>query len=243
MTTALALHGLPERGGLVRWIFAGFAILLLHAAAIAIIALWLDRVPPEPNVIPAIAVSLAPAASAPAVRSDDAIGTPQERIEDTPPEPPEPPKIEPQPLEQVKPLPPQPAEITLPKPAPQRERKKPVEKKQPAQEQRARATNDTAERSNVASATAYNSMVFGHLQRFKRYPDAAGGAVGVAIIQFTLNRQGQVLGSRLTKSSGNAVLDQEALAILRRANPFPPFPAEKSGGQDSFAAPLNFSQR
>ena len=56
------------------------------------------------------------------------------------------------------------------------------------------------------------------------------------------HRAGEVISSSVTKSSGNEVLDHEALAILRRASPFPPFPAAKSGGQDTYIAPVNFSR-
>jgi hypothetical protein len=37
----------------------------------------------------------------------------------------------------------------------------------------------------------------------------------------------------VTKSSGNALLDREALDILRRASPYPAFPAAKPGDRDS----------
>ncbi|TFV41288.1 energy transducer TonB [Bradyrhizobium niftali] len=43
----------------------------------------------------------------------------------------------------------------------------------------------------------------------------------------------------VTKSSGNNVLDREAIEILRRASPFPAFPVAKPGAQDSFLAPVS----
>lgn len=46
----------------------------------------------------------------------------------------------------------------------------------------------------------------------------------------------------MTKSSGNNVLDREAIEILRRASPFPAFPAAKPGAQDSFLAPVSFAR-
>jgi protein TonB len=57
-----------------------------------------------------------------------------------------------------------------------------------------------------------------------------------------LNRAGDVISSEVSKSSGNSVLDHEALDILRRASPFPPFPAAKPGTQDSYIAPVNFAR-
>ncbi|MBV9532672.1 MAG: energy transducer TonB, partial [Bradyrhizobium sp.] len=63
---------LPERHGLSRWAFAGFTILLAHAAIVAAIAVWYVRHPVEPNIIPAITVTLAPVeASSPAIQNED----------------------------------------------------------------------------------------------------------------------------------------------------------------------------
>jgi len=84
--------------------------------------------------------------------------------------------------------------------------------------------------------------VFGHLQRFKRYPAAAHGAAGTVVVHFVLNRAGEVMESAVTKSSGNEVLDREAIEILRRASPFPAFPAAKPGAQDTYIAPVNFAR-
>ena len=62
------------------------------------------------------------------------------------------------------------------------------------------------------------------------------------VVSFVLNRAGAVMESAVTKTSGNDVLDREALEILRRASPFPPFPAAKPGSQDSYIAPVNFAR-
>ena len=70
---------------------------------------------------------------------------------------------------------------------------------------------------------------------------SARGASGVVVVRFELNRTGALIGSAVTKSSGNAALDQAALDLLRRASPFPPFPAAKPGERDSYVAPVNFA--
>jgi protein TonB len=241
--TALALH-FPERWGIGRWAVAAVAIVLAHGALIAALVLWYTRTPPDDNIIPAIVVSLVPApSSSPSVENQDvAVGPPMQEIEETPPEPP---KVEEQkPVEQVIPPPPpvQQAEVTLPKPEP---KPKPIEKPKPAprppQEAHAPPPSQRVAQFSQAAANAYNSLVYGHLQRYKRYPTSAGGASGTVVVRFTLNRAGDVVSSAVTKSSGSDALDQEALAILRRASPFPAFPSEKSGSQDSFVGPINFS--
>ena len=110
----------------------------------------------------------------------------------------------------------------------------------PAPETRALPKNDRVAEFSVAGSNAYNALIFGHLQRFKRYPLAAHGASGMVMVQFDLNRAGEVISSKVTKSSGNGILDREALEILHHASPFPAFPAAKPGTQDSFIAPVNF---
>ena len=79
-------------------------------------------------------------------------------------------------------------------------------------------------------------------QQFKRYPSSARGAQGTVIVRFVLNRAGGVIASAVTRSSGNDVLDREAIEILRRASPFPVFPAAKPGAQDVYIAPVNFAR-
>jgi protein TonB len=112
----------------------------------------------------------------------------------------------------------------------------------PAPETRAPPKTENVGQFTQAGSNAYNALVFGHLQRFKRYPQAAHGALGTVLVRFELNRAGDVINSEVSKSSGNKVLDREALETLRRASPFPAFPAAKPGKQDSYIAPVNFSR-
>jgi len=238
--TAFALH-LPQRRGLSRWSLAALAMLSAHAALVAAIVLWYARQPVEPNIIPAIAVTLAPVeASSPEMQNQDiAVGPTMQQAEEVPKEV----LKEEKPVEKLEQLPPQPqAEVTLP-----REEPKPVEKPKPeaqppAPETRAPPKTERVGVFSEASANAYNALVFGHMQRFKRYPSSGHGASGTTIVRFELNRAGEVINSTVTKSSGNAALDEAALDLLRRASPFPAFPAAKPGSRDSFLAPVNFSR-
>jgi protein TonB len=239
---AHALH-LPEDRGIARWLIAALAILLAHAAIIAAIALWYARQPPaEPNILPAIMVSLAPVeGSSPEMQTEDvAVGPTMQQADETPKEPP---KVEEKPVEQVvqPPPPQQQAEVTLPQLEQKVEQPTP-EAMPPAPETRAPPKNERVAQFSQAASNAYNALVFGHLQRFKRYPRALHGAQGTVVVQFVLDRAGRVIDSVVTKSSGNRALDQEALDVLKRASPFPPFPAAKPGPQDLYVAPVEFSQ-
>ena len=236
--SASALY-LPEKRGFSRWTLAGVTILAAHVAIAASIALWYAREPVEPHLIPAIAVTLAPVeASSPEIQDQDiAVGPTMQQADAAPVEER---KVEEKPAEQVEQTPPQPqAEVTLP---PKEEKVEKVEPQPmtPAPETRAMPKNDRIAEFSVAGSNAYDALIFGHLQRFKRYPLAAHGAAGTVMVQFELNRAGEVISSKVTKSSGNQLLDREAIEILRRANPFPAFPAAKPGTQDSFLAPVNF---
>jgi periplasmic protein TonB len=239
--TAYALH-LPERQGFSRWTLAGVTIIAAHAAIIAAVALWYARAPIEPNILPAIAVTLAPQeASSPTIQDQDiAVGPTMQQAEATPKEER---KVEEKPPDEVvqPPPPQQQADVTLPQQEQKIEKPEPMPVT-PAPETRALPKNAKIGEFTEAGSNAYNALVFGHLQKFKRYPLAAHGATGTVLVRFALNRAGEVISTEVTKSSGNGVLDREALDILRRASPFPPFPSAKPGAQDSYIAPVNFAR-
>ena len=79
------------------------------------------------------------------------------------------------------------------------------------------------------------------LDRFKRYPSQARGAEGVATVGFRVDRQGKVVSSKIVKSSGSAVLDTEALALIKRAAPFPPPPAAVADDDLSIVVPVRYA--
>ena len=84
--TALALH-LPQRPGLSRWTVAGVTVLVAHAAIVAAIVLWYARKPVEPDIIPAIAVTLLPVeATSPEIQNQDiAVGPATQQAEEARP--------------------------------------------------------------------------------------------------------------------------------------------------------------
>jgi protein TonB len=78
--------------------------------------------------------------------------------------------------------------------------------------------------AGTASSASYRATALAHLARFKRYPNEARdrNIVGVAVVRFTLSPGGAVLAVALARSSGAPMLDEAALAMVRRAAPFPP---------------------
>jgi len=92
---------------------------------------------------------------------------------------------------------------------------------------------------------AYQSQIRRKLDRNKKYPQAAqaNNITGVANIAFTVHRNGEVSGVRLTSSSGHAILDDEVRALLQRAAPLPPIPKEIPKDSLSLTVPIRFSSR
>ena len=80
------------------------------------------------------------------------------------------------------------------------------------------------------------------LERAKRYPSGARrrGEEGVAYVSFAIDPQGRVLSAQLARSSGHSELDQEVLALVRRASPLPPPPP---GVPSTITAPVKFAIR
>jgi periplasmic protein TonB len=89
----------------------------------------------------------------------------------------------------------------------------------------------------------WEGLLLGRLQRFKRYPNAARTRKqqGTPLLHFTMDRSGKVLSAKIMRSSGYAVLDGEALALVRRAEPLPPPPPEVPGDPVERVVPLEFS--
>ena len=83
---------------------------------------------------------------------------------------------------------------------------------------------------NLTNSTAatFSEVLLEHIRIYQRYPDAAAqqSQRGVVQVLFAMNCNGTVIDVRVTTSSGFAMLDQEAVAMVRRAQPLPRIPAQ-----------------
>jgi protein TonB len=229
----LVLHGPPDRADVRRWTLSALLVVAIHVGAIAAGMNWsttpdvlgtasepimldLESAPPTPEPQQ---LDLAPG---PQMQEAEPPTPVQEKAEVV--APPEKPKPEPKP-------------IVKPKPKPIERPKKPTEAPAP----RTTATPQAAQ----AARANYNGILSAHLQRYKQYPSGAkaAGEQGVAMLSFTVSRNGQVLGARLAKSSGSAALDNETMSMIRRAQPLPSFPPEMTQSSLSFTVPVRFFLR
>lgn len=89
--------------------------------------------------------------------------------------------------------------------------------------------------------------MLGHLSRHKRYPPIAvrQSRQGIVLVRVTLDKAGLVSATRLMKSSGVDSLDNEALALPKRAQPLPPAPEEIMANRKeiSITIPVRFDLR
>jgi periplasmic protein TonB len=210
--TALAASDLHnDRRELIRWLVCGLAALLAHAGIAAALMQWRDPVEEGEVGTDAIVVEFQPEQI-----QTDPIPDPVEKVE-----------------EKQQPLPEEPSEAMLPpKPEPLPE--------PPHEDVPAMAPRPVQARAVLMT---WRNQIVTILERNKRYPsDArARGEHGVARLAFSIDRAGHLIASRIVASSGSAALDQETLALVQRAQPFPPPPPELAGAE--MTVPVSFSIR
>src|SRR5262245_12409925 len=233
---------------IVRWAGAGAVVCSLHVGGVMLALMyWPEEDADDPAG--AMAVELAPLPAVARVSSrpvahgplTEAVLPRQEASE----------KVQEEVVDDLPPVPPSPVpepEIALPKP-PREERKEEPEKELPSQIAPAKERPSDASEEKFAAApprveaqpalaaspgqspalsrlrARWSRGVFRHLEFFKRYPDAARhrvqhGKVAV-VVRFRVDRSGHVISSKIVKSSGEPLLDEEVFALLKRSSPLP----------------------
>jgi periplasmic protein TonB len=249
-----------------RWLISGVFVVLAHGAIAAKVINWRDEIEPaEPAA--AIVIEFAPVPVAPPTpQANIAPGPEQMMSEPSPQQPVEhteekpkaeeklvakpveepPPEIKPVPNPEVALTPPR-QEVTSPQRQEQRTPAPTTSAPQALPEQTAAlpaAPTQGQITPNTSSAVpTWKSQMLALLERNKRYPESAQSRhqQGTARVFFSLDRQGRVVASRIVRSSGTDVLDEEALALLRRAQPFPPPPPELPGPRIDLTVPIRFN--
>lgn len=91
-----------------------------------------------------------------------------------------------------------------------------------------------------AAVSNYPGKVAARLQRVARgiSRSAQAKARNNAQVAFVVSADGGVAATRLVKSSGSPDLDRAALAIIRRAAPFPPIPPDAGRSKWAFTLPI-----
>jgi periplasmic protein TonB len=229
-----------DRDDLRRWVLCGALVLGLHAGGGAMLARWHEPVVGD-DASNAIVVDLAPFVSPEKESQQDLAPGPETMTLPQPEKPEE--KVPEKAEEKIEPPPPVPnPEVVLPREE-VKPPNKPKEKAPPPPPQMTAPPRPRAPSSGQVSS--WHRSIVAQIERHKGYPAAAQARreQGVAQLAFTIDRQGHVTASRVVRSSGFAALDQETVATVRRAQPFPPPPPNLPGATFDFTLPIGFHIR
>lgn len=242
-----------DRADLRRWLLSGVTVLLVYGGALAAVTTWHqpdDIEAAEPSG--AIVVDLAPMPAAPSTTPTDIAPGPEQVMskaqpvskpdvtppDETPELPPAPnpdaavaPKSKPEP--QITPEQ-QVAATTTSAPPAVSDRVAPVA---------VAPTQGAPNAKNSEAVVTWRTQLLALIEKNKRYPEAARSRreQGTAHVSFTLDRRGRVGDARVIQSSGASALDEEAVALLKRAEPFPVPPAAFPGDVVVVRLPIRFT--
>jgi periplasmic protein TonB len=252
------------RGELLRWLACGAIVLAAHLVVVLAIVFHLEQFDLEAGA-PVVMMELAPISAAlPARLSELAPGPQQSEAEPIEQVEEETPKDR-QDAEQVPELPQESDPVSLqlgatvlreqtPK-TESRELPEPETKEEIHQEAAIAAAPPSAELVDVRPASpapglverptstqivTWQRLMSMQLERYERYPSQARGEQGETTLTFTIDRQGHLLSSRVVQSAGSAALDAAALAMLGRAQPFPPPPVGIADAQLTITVPIRY---
>lgn len=124
---------------------------------------------------------------------------------------------------------------------PESRAKAPTEVEGAVAEKSAAPRSGASTSSNAATRTWKSAMVM-HINKHKRYPNAARsrGLIGEVQVVFAMDRSGRVLRSRIQHSSGSSLLDTEAVDLFKRASPLPLPPPAVQGEILEYSLPIRF---
>lgn len=239
-----------------RWSGSFVFVVGVHIAIILVVLYWSTASSPmATQPMAAIMIDLAPLPAAPEIPVNALKPGPVQK-EAPPPEP------EPEPEPEIEPLPEVPEvdepEAVIPiAPEIVEQEEERVEEEQAAEELAPPSTEAPPAEKVLAPEqgalslvpshvkATWQSVLLGHLERHKRYPRKArrNRQEAVVSVRVRINRDGSVVSYQLESPSPYEALNQETLALIKRAEPLPPPPLEMVGESIEFVVPVAFSLR
>lgn len=242
---SLLLESLRSRTG--RWAVAALVAGGLHAGAVGLAMMYWQEDDAADDPAGALTVDMVAMPAPTPVNSEDAAVGPDANATVASPEASK--QVVEKLQKDIPPVEPSPtpdAEVVLPKPQlDEKEQPKEEEAKEPVRDKRETAAAEEVEFTTrqprveaqpAPSASPVKGMsptvsraqsiwqkgLIDQLKRYKRYPPDAErrGVRGEVVVRFKVDETGQVIFSEILKSSGSSILDDEALALVKRASPF-----------------------
>ena len=102
---------------------------------------------------------------------------------------------------------------------------------------------DAKDITPVVTVADWRMQMVERIDSSKTFPLGGYCREGLVKISFMIDRAGNLLSSSVAESSHVPAFDAEALAILKRAQPFPPPPDAVAGPFVNLTVPLNFRQQ
>jgi protein TonB len=90
-----------------------------------------------------------------------------------------------------------------------------------------------------AGRASWESELAAHIRRYATYAANGSRETGTVRVGVTIDRNGRLLSRRLAGSSGSSMLDNAAMAVIERAQPYPPFPPGMTQAQIVLTIPLH----
>jgi protein TonB len=243
----------PERD--LRFWVAAFAVaILLHVGALAAL---LGHRPPPPAQQEAMVVELAPMVQT-VEQSQRVLPAPEPETKAAPPPPP-PPIVQPETAPEPPPVIESETESVAAPPVPKPRPKAPepvqpqvIARPEPVREpdysawsaldRQAPQPSQSVQRRVTLAPNEYLTRIHAQMERYKVYPRAARarGVEGLVQLTFIIDRGGHVVSHHIVRGSGYEVLDTAVDEMIKRATPFPPFPAGMQGEELEISMAVSF---
>jgi protein TonB len=90
-----------------------------------------------------------------------------------------------------------------------------------------------------AGRASWESELAAHIRRYATYAANGSRESGTVRVGVTIDRNGRLLSRRLAGSSGSSMLDNAAMAVIERAQPYPRFTPGMTQAQIALTIPLH----
>jgi TonB family protein len=94
----------------------------------------------------------------------------------------------------------------------------------------------------AAELTDWRNQMVDRITRSMAFPARAQCREGLVKISFLIDREGHLIASEIAESSKVPAFDAEALAMVKRGNPYPPPPKGVGGPHVTLTVPVRFKQ-
>jgi protein TonB len=202
-----------DPGEIRRWAIVAAVVVLLHALVLSPYAFFYH---PEDigGDSTAITLDLSPGDSAVDQSEQKATPEPPPQVEEPPPPPP-----------------PEAIPEEAPPPPPPKVEEQPPERQE--QHEQAKGGASTVPPSWIAAVRR-------RLEHVRRIPAKSFSRMVIVEVGFTVDRSGRVLSHEIEKSAGRPDLDAEAISMIERAQPLPPFPESMTQSEINLTVPISF---